>query len=47
MSELRFNVLESAFYKKATTVEVPERRPCDYFGNMFLVVSRWKKRLQF
>ena len=26
MSELRFNVVESAFYKKATTVEVPERR---------------------
>ena len=32
MSELRFNVVESAFYKKAATVEVPEGRPCDYFG---------------
>ena len=36
MSELRFNVVESAFYKKATTVEVPERRPCDYFGKYVL-----------
>ena len=32
MSELRFNVVESAFYKKAATVGVPEGRPCDYFG---------------
>ena len=32
MFELRFNVVESAFYKKATTVEVPGGRPCDYFG---------------
>ena len=32
MSELRFNVVESAFYKKAATVEVTEGRPCDYFG---------------
>ena len=32
MSELRFNVVESAFYKKAAAVGVPEGRPCDYFG---------------
>ncbi|MBP3613179.1 MAG: glutamine synthetase III [Bacteroidaceae bacterium] len=32
MSELRFNVVESAFYKKAATVGVPEVRPSDYFG---------------
>lgn len=32
MSELRFNVVESAFRKKAATVEVPDGRPCDYFG---------------
>ena len=32
MSELRFNVVESAFYKKAATVDIPEGRPCDYFG---------------
>ena len=32
MSELRFNVVESAFYKKAAPVEIPEGRPCDYFG---------------
>ena len=32
MFELRFNVVESAFYKKAATVGVPEVRPCDYFG---------------
>ncbi len=32
MSELRFNVVESAFRKKADTVEIPDGRPCDYFG---------------
>ena len=32
MSELRFNVVESAFRKKAATVEIPDGRPCDYFG---------------
>lgn len=32
MSELRFNVVESAFHKKAATVEIPDGRPCDYFG---------------
>ena len=32
MSELRFNVVESAFYKKAATVGVTEGRPCDFFG---------------
>ena len=32
MSELRFNVVESAFYKKAATVDIPKGRPCDYFG---------------
>ena len=32
MSELRFNVVESAFRKKAAAVEIPDGRPCDYFG---------------
>ena len=32
MSGLRFNVVESAFYKKAAMVDIPEGRPCDYFG---------------
>ncbi|MDE5560355.1 MAG: glutamine synthetase III, partial [Bacteroidaceae bacterium] len=32
MSELRLNVVESAFHKKASIVETPEGRPCDYFG---------------
>ena len=32
MSELRFNVVENAFRKKAATVEIPKGRPCDYFG---------------
>lgn len=32
MSELRFNVVEEAFHKKAAPVEIPDGRPCDYFG---------------
>lgn len=32
MTDLRFNVVESAFHKKAAKVDVPEGRPCDYFG---------------
>ena len=32
MSELRFNVVESAFKKKAATVEIPACRPGEYFA---------------
>ena len=32
MSKLRFRVVESAFKKKATAVEVPAERPSEYFA---------------
>ena len=32
MSKLRFRVVETAFKKKAATVETPAERPCEYFA---------------
>ena len=32
MSKLRFRVVETAFKKKAATVEIPAERPCEYFA---------------
>ena len=32
MSKLRFRVVERAFKKKATTVEIPQERPSEYFA---------------
>ena len=32
MSELRFQMVDRAFRKKPIEVEVPEERPCEYFG---------------
>ena len=32
MSKLRFRVVETAFKKKAATVETPAQRPCEYFA---------------
>jgi glutamine synthetase len=40
MSNLRFKVVESAFEKKATDVNIPAERPADYFGQ--LVFNREK-----
>ncbi|MCQ2057029.1 MAG: glutamine synthetase III [Bacteroidaceae bacterium] len=40
MSRLRFDVVQEAFKKKAVDVELPERRPSEYFGE--LVFNREK-----
>ena len=41
MSKLRFRVVERAFKKKATTVEIPQERPSEYFAKY--VFNREKK----
>ena len=39
MSKLRFRVVETAFKKKAATVETPAQRPGEYFAKYVFNLS--------
>ena len=45
MSNLRFDVVQDAFKKKAATVETPKERPSEYFGSLVFNRSNMRKYL--
>ena len=45
MSNLRFDVVQDAFKKKAATVQTPKERPSEYFGSLVFNRSNMRKYL--
>ena len=45
MSQLRFDAIEKAFQKKAVEVEVPAKRPSEYFGELVFNREKMQKYL--
>ena len=45
MGNLRFDVVQESFKKKAVSVEVPAGKPSDYFGSLVFGRSNMRKYL--